>query len=149
MCLITLSRISFGKQNSLMLISSCILFYFIFCHLSFLGLHPYEFPRLGLESELQLSAYATATATGDPSFVCDLPHSSQQHWILYLFIYLFIYCLLAISWAAPAAHGGSQARGRIGAAATGLRQSHSNAGSELRLPPTPQFTATPAPSPTE
>ena len=40
------------------------------------------------------------------------------------------------------AHGGSQARGLIGAVATGLRQSHSNAGSEPRLQPTPQLTAT-------
>ena len=28
------------------------------------------------------SSYATATATQDPSRVCDLHHSSQQHWIL-------------------------------------------------------------------
>ena len=62
---------------------------------------------------------------------------------LYLFIYLFIYCLFAISWAAPAAYGGSQARGRIGAVAASLRKSHSNAGSEPRLRPTPQLTATP------
>ena len=58
------------------------------------------------------------------------------------YIYLFI-CLFAISWAAPTAYGGSQARGRIGAIAPGLRQSHSNAGSEPRLQPTPQLTATP------
>ena len=34
----------------------------------FLGLHPWhmEVPRLGIESELQLSAYTTATATPDP-----------------------------------------------------------------------------------
>ena len=49
--------------------------------------------------------------------------------------------LFAISWAAPAAYGGSQARGLIGAVATGLRQSHSNVGSEHRLQPTPQLTA--------
>ena len=55
------------------------------------------------------------------------------------FIYLF--CLFAISWAALAAYGGSQARGRIGAIAAGLRQSHSNVGSEPRLQPTPQLTA--------
>ena len=61
---------------------------------------------------------------------------------VYLFIYLFI-CLFAISWAAPAAYGDSQARGSIGAAATGLRQSHSNGGSEPRLQPTPQLMATP------
>ena len=57
--------------------------------------------------------------------------------------FFFFFCLFAISWAAPAAYGGSQARGRIGAVATGLRQSHSNAGSEPRLQPTPQLTATP------
>ena len=45
--------------------------------------------------------------------------------------------------AAPTAYGGSQARGRIGAVAAGLRQSHSNVGSEPRLQPTPQLTATP------
>ena len=32
--------------------------------------------------ELQLPAYARATATRDPSRVCDLHHSSQQHQIL-------------------------------------------------------------------
>ena len=41
-----------------------------------------EVPRLGVELELQLLAYATATATLDPSHVCDLHHSSQQPWIL-------------------------------------------------------------------
>ena len=56
------------------------------------------------------------------------------------FIYLVFF--FAISWAAPAAYGGSQARGWIGAVATGLRQSHSNAGSEPHLQPTPQLTAT-------
>jgi len=54
-----------------------------------------------------------------------------------------VVAVVAISWAAPAAYGGSQARGRIRAVATGLRQSHSNAGSEPRLQPTPQLTATP------
>ena len=37
-----------------------------------------EGPRLGVELELQLPAYATATAMRDPSHVCDLHHSSQQ-----------------------------------------------------------------------
>ena len=41
-----------------------------------------EFPRLGVEMELQLPAYTTATATGDPSLVCDLHHSPWQHRIL-------------------------------------------------------------------
>ena len=34
------------------------------------------------ESELQLPATVTATAIRDPSLVCDLHHSSRQHWIL-------------------------------------------------------------------
>ena len=48
----------------------------------FLGPHVQhmEVPRLGAESEPQLLAYATATQ--DPSCVCDLHHSSRQHRIL-------------------------------------------------------------------
>ena len=60
----------------------------------------------------------------------------------------FFSCLFAISGAVPAAYGGFQARGRIRAVATGLCQSHSNAGSKLReahLRTTPQLTATPDP----
>ena len=41
-----------------------------------------EFPRLGIKSELQLQAYTAATATQDPSCVCDLHHNSQQRQIL-------------------------------------------------------------------
>ena len=55
----------------------------------------------------------------------------EAHFLFFIyFIYLFIYlfCLFAISWAAPVAYGGSQARGRIGAVATGLHQSHSKRG---------------------
>ena len=46
-------------------------------------------------------------------------------------------------------YGGSPARGLTGAPAASLHHSHSNARSELHLWPTPQFTATPDPSPTE
>ena len=35
----------------------------------------------GQISELQLPAYATATAMWNPSHICDLHHSSWQHWI--------------------------------------------------------------------
>ena len=70
-----------------------------------------------------------------------------ESYLSYLFIYLF--CLSAFSWAAPAAYGGSQARGRIRAVAAGLCQSHSNVGSEPCLRPTLQLTATPDPQPTE
>ena len=41
-----------------------------------------EVPRLGVRSELELLGYTTATATPDPSCICDLHHSSQQHQIL-------------------------------------------------------------------
>ena len=37
-----------------------------------------EGPRLGVQSELQLPAYATGTAMWDPSHVCDPYHSSLQ-----------------------------------------------------------------------
>ena len=51
--------------------------------------------------------------------------------------------------AAPVAYRDSQARGRIGAVATGRHQSHSIAGSELCLRPTPQLTAVLDPLPIE
>ena len=41
-----------------------------------------EVPSLEIKSELQLLAYATITATWDPSHVCNPHHSSWQHWIL-------------------------------------------------------------------
>ena len=54
----------------------------------FLGLHPQhmEVPRLGVELELQLPAYTTASAMRGVSCVYDLHHSSKQwqmgltHW---------------------------------------------------------------------
>ena len=51
----------------------------------FLGgayLQQMEVSRLGVELELQALAYATATATPDPSHICDLYCSSQQHGLL-------------------------------------------------------------------
>ena len=58
------------------------------------------------------------------------------------FAFFFFGCTLA--------HGASQARGQIrAAAAASLCQSHSNMGSELRLGPSVQLTATPDPYPTE
>ena len=41
-----------------------------------------ELYRLGVELDLQLPVYTTATATWDSSCVCELPHSSQQRRIL-------------------------------------------------------------------
>jgi len=45
----------------------------------------------------------------------------------FFFVVVVVVVIVAISWATPAAYGGSQARGLIGAVAAGLCQSHSNA----------------------
>ena len=55
-------------------------FFFFFCFLE-PPLQHMEVPRLGVESELQLLVYTTATATPDLSCVCDLYHSSRLHQI--------------------------------------------------------------------
>ena len=59
-------------------------FFFFFFFLVFLGPHPWhmEVPGLGVQSELQLLAYTTATATPDPSRICNLNYSSRQHRVL-------------------------------------------------------------------
>ena len=41
-----------------------------------------EVPRLRVESELQQPASTIATTPPDLSHICDLHHSSRQHWIL-------------------------------------------------------------------
>ena len=60
-------------------------------------------------------------------------------------IYLFI-CFIRAS---PEAYGSSQTRGQIRATASSLHHSHSNAGFQPRLQPTPQFTATLDSQPTD
>ena len=68
-----------------------------------------------------------------------------------IFSGLFFFFVFLSFRATPTAYEGSQARGRIGAAASGLSHSHSNSnsnsntGSEPCLQPTPQLTATPDP----
>ena len=61
-----------------------LLLLFIFIFIFFLG--PYlghmEVPRLGVESELQLQVYATATALPALRPFCDLHCSLQQCWVL-------------------------------------------------------------------
>ena len=57
----------------------------------------------------------------------------------HFFISFDLFCLFR---ATPAAYGGSQARGPIGAVAAGLRHSHSKAGSEPCLRPTLQLMET-------
>ena len=65
------------------------------------------------------------------------PGSSQKPCLSFYFfiIYLFIYFVFCPFTATPAAYGGSQARGLIGAIAAGLHHSHSNTRSELHLQP--------------
>ena len=53
--------------------------YFFFPPFLGLYLQHTEVPRLGVESKLQLLAYATAIAMPALSHVCNLHHSSQQH----------------------------------------------------------------------
>ena len=67
------------SHSSLRLFSQSLLFIYLFIY-CFLGLplRHMEVPRLGVESELQLLVYATATATWDPSCVCNLYHTTRQ-----------------------------------------------------------------------
>ena len=52
------------------------------------------------------------------------PDKPLDDYSLGLFLsFFFFFCLFAISWAAPAAYGGSQARGLIRAVAAGLHHS--------------------------
>ena len=60
--------------------SVCLLV-FIFCLLG-LNLWHMKVPKLGVKLELQLAAYASATATQDLSRVCVLHHRSRQLQIL-------------------------------------------------------------------
>ena len=55
----------------------------------------------------------------------------------FFFFFFFGFCRAALS-----GYGASQARGQIGAVATGLSHSHSNVGSEPLLRPTAQLKAT-------
>ena len=78
-------------------------------------------------------------------FVSPEPGQEPNILLFCLFVCL-VFCPFR---AAPIAYGVSQARGQIGAVASGLGQRHSNMGSEPRLRPTPQLMATPDPQPTE
>ena len=73
----TLLLFFFSVQHGDPVTYTCIFQSFFFC---FLGPHSWhmEVPRLGVELELQLPGYATATETWDPSCICSLHHSSWQ-----------------------------------------------------------------------
>ena len=106
-------------------------------------------PRLRAESELRLLAYPTGPARPDSSHIWDLCCSLWQCWILnalneprdqthilldtcrclypmshnedskYSGFFCFCFCFFTLFRATPKAFGGSQARGLIGAVATG------------------------------
>jgi len=63
----------------------------------------------------------------------------KKEFVVFCFV-LFCFVFLPSLGPRPAAYASSQARGLIGAVAASLH--HSNAGSDLRLQPTPQLTAT-------
>ena len=102
------------------------------------------------ETRLQSSAFLprpqrTGMGSRVPSlFVYVCPDCERSGALGEMWVFVFV-LVFAFSRAAPVAYGGSQARGRIGAVAAGLRQSHSNTRPELRLQPAPQLTATATP----
>ena len=73
---LTALRTGEGQEVTISLFLSFSLFLFFF-----LGLHSWQMdvPRLGVELELQLPAYTTATVKQDPSHICDLHHNSWKH----------------------------------------------------------------------
>ena len=78
------ASVKFSRQGDILLIYLLIyLFIHSFIYFCLLGLHLKHMEILspGVQSELQLPAYATA-ATQDPSRVCSLHHSLQQCQIL-------------------------------------------------------------------
>ena len=66
----------------------------------------------------------------------------------WFFVFLFFWFFLLFR-VELKAHGSSQARGQIGAAAASLHHSHSNMGSEAPLQPIPELMEMLAPQPTE
>ena len=71
------------NKSRYILLNAVRTLFFYFCMCVSLGPNPWhmEVPRLGFESELQLPAYTTATATR-PSHIYDQHHSLWQHQIL-------------------------------------------------------------------
>ena len=66
-----------NNNNNIIIVSVSIFFLILGLHLRHV-----KVPRLGVELELQLPAYITATATPDLSCICDLHLSLRQHRIL-------------------------------------------------------------------
>ena len=84
------------------------------------------------EAQRQGSLGAGGRASAGPRALPASGSSAALASSLLAFALFFFFCF---SRAAPTAYGGSQARGRIGAVAAGLRRSHSTVGSEPCLQP--------------
>ena len=100
-----------------------------------LGGHPHSHRQLAkdfITGKQKASSTDSGRGGRVPSFNCS------KEVFLFSFFFFLAFCLFR---AIPAAYGGSQARGPTGAVAAGQSHSHSNAGSEPSLRPTPQLTA--------
>ena len=76
-CQVCLTLFSFSFFPFISFFPSFFLPFFLWPHLQHM-----EVPRLGVQSNLQLPAYAYTTAMPDPSQICELYSSSWQCWIL-------------------------------------------------------------------
>ena len=111
---------------------------FFFIHNNFYFFH-YSWFTLFCQSSAIQQGDLTYTCIHSFFSHCHAPsqvtrHSSQFCIAEFFFSFLFR--------SAPSAYGNFQARGQIGAAAASLCHSHSNAGFEPCLQPTPHLTAT-------
>ena len=115
-----------------------LLFFFLELHLWHV-----EVPRLGVKSQLQLPAYATVTVLSLSFIFIILVPLTITSQLFYLFIYLFIYLpflgLLPWHMEVPRLGVELELQPLAYARVTATR------GSEQRLQPTPQITATPDP----
>ena len=118
--------------------------------------HPMEFPGQGSAAShscnLSHSCGSTESLTHPAGRGSNLwPSTPKKPMILLCHsgnscpTIFFLFFVFVFSRAAPAAHGGSQTRGLIGAVAAGPHHNHSNARSEPHLSPTPQLMAMPDP----
>ena len=88
-CLGEVSKLSFSEdsmpiKNSIHALQFLWCFHFPFLKFFYFMIAPvaHEVPQLGVESEMQLLAYATATLMWDLSHICNLRYSSWQCRIL-------------------------------------------------------------------
>ena len=80
-------------------------------------------------------------------FRCFLDRAEMAHTLAFGAPSLFLFVCLFVFRATPMAYGDSQARGQIGAVASGLHHSHSHSNGRYKphLRPIPQLTVTPDP----